>query len=264
VPLPARGYDSGLRLSAVRRPPMPRTETIPDTKSVQEPGTLAQGVVRSIIAYIRDNELKVGETILSEGEFSHRLGVSRTVVREAFKALAAMNIIEVSVGRRARISAFDGSVMALTLGHGLRTEQVTVQQIWDVRRAIEMRTVALACMHRTDRDAERLVDLARRMRETHEDVDAMTEFDIEFHVTIAECTRNPLFPVLLSSLTTVMRETNPIVWKVRTRDEEQLEVVDWHAQIAAAIKERDTAAAVRAMSRHFDEATLSLVNSGFN
>ena len=243
---------------------MPRTEPMPDTESMQEPGTLAQRVVRSIIAYVRDNELKVGETILSEGEFSQQLGVSRTVVREAFKALAAMNIIEVSAGRRARVSAFDGSVMALTLGHGLRTEQVTVQQIWDVRRSVEMRTVSLACMHRTERDAKRLLDLARKMRETHGDIDAMTEYDIEFHVTIAECTRNPLFPVLISSLTTVMRETNPIVWKVRTREDEQLEVVDWHAQIATAIKERDTAAAVRAMSRHFDEATLSLVNSGFN
>ena len=229
-----------------------------------QPETLAQGVVKSIITYIRDNQLKVGAPILSEGEFAQQLGVSRTVVREAFKALAAMNIIEVSAGRRARVSAFDGSVMALTLGHGLRTEQVTVQQVWDVRRAIEMRAVALACMHRTEKEADHILALNRKMRETRKDIARMTEHDIAFHVAIANATRNPLFPVLISSLTTAMRETNPIVWQVRGSDEEQLEVVDWHTAVAEAIKQRDAAGAVKAMSRHFDEATLSLVSSGFN
>jgi DNA-binding FadR family transcriptional regulator len=228
------------------------------------PVTLAQGVVKAIMTYIRDNQLEVGAPILSEGEFSQQLGVSRTVVREAFKALAAMNVIEVSAGRRARVSAFDDSVMTLTLGHALRTKQVTVQQIWDVRRSIEMRSVALACMHRTDREAEQILALSRKMRETLDEIKAMTEHDIAFHVAIATATRNPLFPVLVASLTTAMRETNPIVWQVRTQQAEQLEVVDWHTTVAEAIRQRDPVAATQAMSRHFDEASLSLVNSGFN
>jgi GntR family transcriptional repressor for pyruvate dehydrogenase complex len=234
-----------------------------ETKTDQ-PETLVQSVVRSLIGYIRENELKVGDPIRSEGEFALELGVSRTVVREAFKALAAMNIIEVSAGRRAKVSAFDGSVMALTLSHGLRTEQVTVQQVWDVRRAIEIRSVVLACMHRTDKDVDRLLDLTRKMRETHGDVTAMTEYDIAFHVAIANSSRNPLMPVLVSALASSMRDTNPIVWKTRTREAERLEVVDWHEAIAAAIRDRDAAMASKAMSKHFDEATLGLVNSGIN
>ena len=92
----------------------------------------------------------------------------------------------------------------------------------------------------------------------------MTEHDIAFHVAIANATRNALFPVLVSSLTSAMRDTNPIVWSIRTDEAERTEVVDWHDAIAIAIKERDTTAAVKAKSRHFDEAILSLVNSGFN
>jgi len=221
-------------------------------------------VVKAIMAYINDNHLKAGETILSEGEFAQRLGVSRTVVREAFKALAAMNVIEVSAGRRARVSTFDDSVMTLTLGHALRTEQVTMQQIWDVRRAVEIRAVTLACMHRTEAEAEHLLKLIARMRETHEDIAQMTEYDIAFHIGIARATRNPLFPVLIGALTTAMRRTNPVVWQVRTRAEEQLEVIDWHTAVAQAIKQRDATGAVKAMSLHFDEAALGLVNSGFN
>lgn len=234
-----------------------------DSKT-DRPETLVQSVVKALIMHIRDNQLGVGDAMLSEGEFSQQLGVSRTVVREAFKALAAMNIIEVGAGRLARVSAFDGSVMALTLSHGLRTNQVTMQQVWDVRRAVEMRAVTLACMHRTERDAELILELASKMRKTSNDVTTMTEHDIAFHVAIANSTRNSLFPVLVSSLTSAMRDTNPIVWSIRTDEAEQLEVLDWHDAIAQAIKERDTAKATKAMSNHFDEAILSLVNSGFN
>jgi DNA-binding FadR family transcriptional regulator len=227
-------------------------------------GTLVHSTVRAILEYIRDQKLKVGGAILSEGEFGQRLGVSRTVVREAFKVLAAINIIEIGAGRRAKVSGFDDSVMAMTLSHGLRTEQVTLQQVWDVRRAIEMRTVMLACMHRTDKEAGRLLDLANKIKETRNDIVAMTEHDIAFHVSIAECTRNPLFPVLISSLTSAMRDTNTVVWQVRTSEEDRMEVVDWHTSIAASIQQKDTQAAIKAMSEHFDQAMLSLVNSGFN
>jgi DNA-binding FadR family transcriptional regulator len=227
-------------------------------------GTLVQSTVRAILDYIRDQKLKVGDTVLSEGEFVQRLGVSRTVVREAFKVLAAINIIEAGAGRRARVSGFDESVMAMTLSHGLRTEQVTLRQVWDVRRAIEMRTVMLACMHRTDKEAAQLLELADNILETHNDIEAMTEHDIAFHLSIARCARNPLFPVLIASLTTAMRDTNPVVWQVRTSEEERLEVVDWHTSIAQAIEQQDTKEAMKAMSRHFDQAMLSLVNSGFN
>lgn len=237
--------------------------TARSAKTVPEE-TLVQSTVTALLAYIRDQHMKVGDQLPSEMEFTRTFDVSRTVVREAFKALAAMKIIEVGAGRRARISSFDGSVMALTLGHAIRTEQLTVQQVWDVRRAIEMRAVALACMQRSEQDADRIVALTDRMRDTVDDLETMTEYDIEFHVAIAESTRNPLLPVLVSSLTSAMRQTNPIVWRVRTTTEEQLEVVDWHAGIARAIKARDAAAATEAMSQHFDEATRGLVNAGFN
>jgi len=46
----------------------------------------------------------------------------------------------------------------------------------------------------------------------------MPEYDIGFQIMIASATRNQLFPVLIKSLTTAVRETNPIVWRVRTSD----------------------------------------------
>jgi GntR family transcriptional repressor for pyruvate dehydrogenase complex len=141
----------------------------------------------------------------------------------------------VVAGRRARVSSYDGSVMSTILSHALSAEQLTPQQIWDVRRGVEIRSVTLACMHRTEKEAKKLPGLSQQILDHYLDLSVVTECDIAFHVTIAAATRNPLLQILISSLTSAIRNTNPIVWSVRKADKEKLEVVLWHSAIAEAI-----------------------------
>ncbi len=229
-----------------------------------QPETLTQSTVRAVIEYIRQNGLKAGAKLPGEASFTQQLGVSRTVVREAFKSLAAMHVIEMSAGRRAQVGAFDDSVITLILTHALRTEQINVHQIWDARRAIEIRTVELAAMHCSAEEGRHITELARQMRKHHNDLPAMTEYDIAFHIAIAEATRNPLLPVLVTALTGAMRETNPIVWRSRKTTEAQMEVVALHEEIAVAIANRNPTTAVEALQKHFDVAASELVKAGFN
>ena len=142
---------------------------------------------------MRENDLRAGDELPSESEFVGQLGVSRTVVREAFGALAALRLIDVGNGRRARVGVLDDSVLELSLEHAMRTEQASVQKIWDVRRGLEQRTAALAAMRPTKSEAGRIAELARAMRSAGGDLTAQTRCDIDFHVTIAAATRNPMF-----------------------------------------------------------------------
>ena len=43
--------------------------------------------------------------------------------------------------------------MSMVIEHGITTQQISVQQVYDVRRTIEMRTVALAALRRSDAEA---------------------------------------------------------------------------------------------------------------
>jgi len=226
--------------------------------------SLVHSAFRSIMDYIRENDLRVGDELPSESEFVTRLGVSRTVVREAFGALAALRLIDVGNGRRARVGALDDSVLALSLEHAVRTEQSSVQQIWDVRRALEQRTAALAALRRSKTEAVRIQNLATAMRGAGDDIAAQTGFDIEFHVAIAAATRNPMFGLLISSFKLIMRQTCPVGWRSRRTAEERLEVFAQHDRIAAAIAAQDPDAAFAAMTEHFDLSTRALINSGFN
>ncbi len=226
--------------------------------------TLVQSAFRSIMEYIRQHDLRVGDALPSESEFVRMLGVSRTVVREAIGALAALRLVDVGNGRRARVGVLDESVLALTLEHAVRTEQASVQQIWDVRRALEQRTAALAAMRRTESEATHIVEFANSMRKAHGNLAEQTQFDIEFHIAIAKASRNPTFTLLISSFKLIMEQTCPIGWRSRQTEAERLQVFDQHERIAAAIAAQDPELAKQAMTEHFDLSTRALINSGFN
>src|ERR1700761_716157 len=112
--------------------------------------SLVQRAMRAVTDHIRSKALRVGETLPGEAHFAVELGVSRAVMREAFGALAALRLIDVGNGRKPRVGAMDGSVIATSLGHAVDTAQITVPEIWDVRRTIELRTAGLAAASRTD------------------------------------------------------------------------------------------------------------------
>ena len=61
-------------------------------------GGLVEGAMRAINQRIRGERLRVGEAVPSEAGLAAELGVSRTVVREAFRALAALGIIDLGKG----------------------------------------------------------------------------------------------------------------------------------------------------------------------
>lgn len=218
----------------------------------------------AVTRYILDHDLRVGDPLPSELAFAQSVGVSRTVIRETFGALAAMRMIDVGNGRRARVGAVDGSMLGVLITHAVNTEQASVPQIWDARRALEQRTVELAAMRRTAREAEAITGHALAMRKAGGDLVAQTEHDIAFHAAIARASHNPVLALLVSSFADVMRETCPVGWRSRRDDAERQLVFDAHDRIAEAIADQDPEAAERAMIAHFASSLTALTNSGYN
>src|SRR6476469_10510648 len=110
----SRGHSAGgmasRRVTAVlaRWPPDVAVHTI-------QGHSLVRRAMDAVNTHIRDEALRVGDTLPGEGHFAEQLGVSRAVMREAFGALAALHLIDVGNGRRPRVAAIDGSVMATSL-----------------------------------------------------------------------------------------------------------------------------------------------------
>lgn len=214
-------------------------------------GSLVEQAVGSIREHIRAGGLKVGDTLPGEGWFATEIGVSRAVMREAFGALAALKVIDVGNGRRARVGAIDGSVMGDAIAHAVTTAQVSVAEVWDVRRTLEMRTAELAASNRSQDDADEIARAADAMQAAGDDLAEITRHDIRFHQAIARASGNLLFHQVVRSFEPLMTVAVPTAWRTRVTPEQQTAIFEQHALIAQRIAERDAAGAASTMGDHF-------------
>lgn len=213
-------------------------------------GTLVETATEAVREHIRANQLKVGDVLPSEGSFATEVGVSRPVMREAFHALAALKMIDVGNGRRARVGAIDGSVMAASIGHAVSTAQVSLADVWDVRRTLELRTAELAARHRSEQQADAILAAAHTLAISRDEA-TRTAADTAFHQTIALASGNQLFFQIVRSFEQMMAIAIPKAWAGRVTEQERVESLDLHHQVAQAIANSDPETARAAMESHF-------------
>jgi GntR family transcriptional repressor for pyruvate dehydrogenase complex len=228
---------------------------------IPESGSLVRRAMQAVTGHIRAQRLRVGDTLPGEAHFAAEMGVSRAVMREAFGALAALKLIDVGNGRRPRVAALDGSVMAASLDHAISTAQVTVPEIWDVRRTIELRTAVLAAEHRSDDEASAILRLAEAMAADGEDLGRMTRHDIAFHEAIARASHNALFVQIVTSFGPLMEVAVPAAWRTRVAERQRETMIYRHGGLAEAIARRDPEAAGAAMDSHFDASIADILKA---
>lgn len=226
-------------------------------------GGLVSDAIGAITRHIRAHDLMPGDRLPSEATLSKELNVSRTVVREAFRSLAAMRIIDLATGKRATVANIDDGAMSLMIEHGVHTEQISIQQIYDVRRTIETRIVTLAAIRRSDAEAAEIVGLAAAMRAARTPEDLMAQ-DLAFHRALAKASRNPVFALIVGAFQGIMRQTWPIGWKSRTTPAARETMIATHEEIGRAIAASDPQSAVAAMGVHFDESVRALLSAGLS
>lgn len=219
-------------------------------------------VIGALTAHIRGNELMPGDRLPSEAVLSKELNVSRTVVREALRSLAAMRIVELNTGRRATVAQLDHGPLSLLIEHGVHTEQINVQQIYDVRRTIEARIVALAALRRSDAEGDEILRIAEAMRAAKDAPETLMEQDLAFHAAIANASKNPVFALIVNAFQSITRQTWPIGWRSRTTEGARDVMLDTHLGIATAIRAGDPVEASRLMGVHFDDSVRALIDAG--
>ena len=225
---------------------------------------LVGNAISAISRRIRNDELMPGDRLPSEAQLSKDLDVSRTVVREALRSLDAIRIIDLAAGKRATVAHIGHSAMSMMIEHGIHTDQINIQQIYDVRRAIETRIVSLASIRRSDLEAQQILNLAHAMRAASNDPELLMENDLAFHTALARASRNPVFELLVGSFQQITRQTWPFGWKSRTTLDARETMIATHEAIASAIAKSDPHAAMDAMAIHFDESVYALLAAGMS
>jgi DNA-binding FadR family transcriptional regulator len=162
----------------------------------------------------------------------------------------------VANGRRAVVSKLRGAPLDGFLANAVATRQLAVDEVLELRRAIEIAVAGLAARRRTAADVAVLTRLAGQMRATVGRT-AYLRHDLDFHLALARATLNPLFVMLIESmrepLAASMREPRA---PPRPRDFAQAHAA--HEAILAAVSAGDGPGAERAMRAHFADVAAAL------
>lgn len=231
--------------------------------TLQRP-TLSAQVARHLLDLISRDGLKPGDLVPSEVQICRQLHVSRGSVREAYRTLAALGILEIESGRRPRLQPMSAYVLAQVFGYALNTAQVNTSHVIETRRAIEVQGAQLAARHATDAQKQCLLELVAQMRSALGDRDHARRVaaDMAIHTTLAEASRNPLNSLLLSALRAPIEQSILIDQGSRRSESELIRLVDAHEAIVERVCAGDAIGAGGAMALHFDLSYASMSKVG--
>jgi GntR family transcriptional repressor for pyruvate dehydrogenase complex len=210
-------------------------------------------VVRSIEGEIFGGRLTSGTRLPPEREFSERLGVSRTVVREAVRILVTKGLLETrhGIGTTVRSVTEDQVTKPLTLFIRTSGGSVEIEHLHEVRSILEVGNAGLAAQQATEDEMSHLGRLVAGMEAAAANPVEFAAQDAEFHRRLAQATHNPLLVLLLDSIRDLMIEVRTLVAQQRSIFER---VMPTHIQILSRVQARDAAGARRAMREHLDIA----------
>jgi DNA-binding FadR family transcriptional regulator len=216
--------------------------------------TLSAQVARHLLELINGARLRPGDTLPSEVQIGKDLQVSRGSVREAYRTLAALGILEIEGGRKPRLRAIDPSVLGQVFDYALKTAQVNVAHALETRRALELQSAQLAARYASDAQRRLLRELVEQMRSAGADHARRVASDMAIHGVIAEASGNPLNALLLGALRSPVEASSRMHLDDTRGEAEILRVVDAHDAVVSRIVEGDAVGAAAAMSYHFDLA----------
>ena len=212
-------------------------------------GTAGTQVVTWLRAQIVDSQWPVGTRIPSELELIETLGVSRNTVREAVKQLTSTGMLEIRRGDGTFVRS--RSDMSGVLERELRVAGLLT--VHEVRRAIELEAVDLACGRRTRTDVSVLQELLGRRNRLGNEPDDLREFlqiDIAFHAAVVAAAHNSMLDKLFLSI-------SPTIWEAYEFNIGAFEPRDSdasHSELVEAIEARDRSRAVR-LARYYVDLT---------
>ncbi len=222
--------------------------------------TLSQQVAEGLIALIEQDALPPGGLLPSEATLAAEFGVSRPVVREALKALAAKDVITIANGKGAIVQPMTSAPLRDFFQRALRNRHATAIELLEVRKGIEVQSATLAAQRRTAQELSELRTILPALGNAVHDPGAFTAIDTQFHLLVAAASHNKMLHHLIESIREPMQESMRAVSRRRVTEEQHAFALTAHARIVEAIEQAAPEAAGSAMAAHFDVA-ISLVQA---
>jgi GntR family transcriptional repressor for pyruvate dehydrogenase complex len=209
-------------------------------------------VIDDIKNKIKSGEIKKGDRLPSERELSEALGVSRTSIREAIRALEVIGLVESRRGAGNYIKTnFEDSLFE-PLSVMFMLQESSPREMFDVRESLELQCARLSAKNIQDNELALLAAILDRMYLAENEEESL-ELDIKFHYLVAKASRNVLLINVLEVISQLMDEfikkfRMQILYVGNTKES----LLEIHENLFRALKSRDEAKVYNAMKEHFN------------
>jgi len=213
------------------------------------PGRASTDVVDYVRSEVLGGHLAPGDRLPAERDLAQQMGVSRVTVRDAVRSLEAAGLVEVRVGAHGGpfVTHPPLDVLAESLGLHLRLQGTTFMELAEVRLALEVCAVRLACSRANPEDIAGL----RRLAEGTTWGLAASETarqSMDFHVAMVQSAHNTALEALFMATRLLIQDAFDLLHQ---REPDMVEVArDVHCQLASLVESGDWEAAVELMREH--------------
>ncbi len=162
--------------------------------------SLGQNIVQLLLTLISTGDLKPGQRLPAERALCTYFGVGRSSLREAISCLVMMGILEISIGNGTYLAKSADGFVEKIFEWRILTERQNMDNLMEVRRALESAVASRAAACGTEEQFEQLEVILNKMRQSMKHPTNFRNYDFDFHVLLARASGNPLLFDLLSMI----------------------------------------------------------------
>jgi GntR family transcriptional repressor for pyruvate dehydrogenase complex len=199
-----------------------------------------QQIVSRLLDLIQQRHLGPGDRLPAERELAASMGVSRSSLREALRALTVLGVTEMRHGTGTYVSSLEPELLVRPLSFVLSLSEQASDQLFEARRVVEPAMAALAASRIDDATLERLDGCVAT---------AFMETDLELHDAIRAAAGNAILGRFMESIAALALASRQ---RTGSRRSVQEQTVKDHRAIVKALRAREPEAASKAMLRHLN------------
>lgn len=208
-----------------------------------------QQIVSRLLDLIQQRHLGPGDRLPAERELAASMGVSRSSLREALRALTVLGVTDMRHGTGTYVSSLEPELLVRPLSFVLSLSEHASDQLFEARKVVEPAMAALAAGRIDEATVERLDACVDRARAAIGDAEAFMETDLELHDTIREAAGNAILGRFMESIRALGLASRR---RTGSRRAVQEQTVKDHRAIVAALRAHDAEAASAAMLDHLE------------
>jgi GntR family transcriptional repressor for pyruvate dehydrogenase complex len=207
--------------------------------------SLTDRVAQTLLEEITGGGYRIGEVLPPEQVIAQRLGVSRTILREALARLKVEGILASKQGRGLAVVS-NARPLVLRIQQVPEDDADRILGIVELRRGVEIEAAALAAERRTLGDLQAMRDALDRMEHALRsgEIAAGTTADLDFHRSIACATGNEHYRNFFDFLGLLLRRGLEVSRRRSASvDGRERQAQEEHEAVYAAIEMSDPAEA---------------------